>query len=316
MATAAAVLGQVRAGAARMWTDVRDRAPDWRRDYRQWRRTRPFWGGLVLVVAGLELLWSSHLDFGATVGAPGFEGFMSYLLPAILVTCGVLTWFAARQRMLYSVVAVVTALYSLIGLNLGGFLIGTILGIVGASMAFGWAPTKNEPRPTEPRHRADVVIPALLIGLAIGGLAVPTRAGAAPEATGVAPNAGTLTASRLVLEGFAYRGVVQVATSAGTIRVLKFTMESSVLDNFTLTTDGRGGRRQQTRSGQLTVSGGASLYVSRFSGRLGIVPLTFTPLLPPPFTLPRMTFTDVRADLVLLLTNRLHGPTLHFAVVN
>src|SRR5512139_856285 len=147
MATLASVVGRARSGAARTWAEVRERAPGWRRDFRQWRRTRPFWGGLILVVAGLELLWSAHLDLGATVGAPGFEGFMSYLLPAILVTCGVLTWFAARQRMLYSVIAVVTALYSLIGLNLGGFLIGTTLGVVGASLAFGWAPRQVDTQP-------------------------------------------------------------------------------------------------------------------------------------------------------------------------
>lgn len=45
---------------------------------------------------------------------------------------------------LYSVLALVMALASWITSNLGGFLIGLLLGVVGGSLAFSWAPVEEE----------------------------------------------------------------------------------------------------------------------------------------------------------------------------
>ncbi|MEV4467815.1 DUF6114 domain-containing protein [Micromonospora echinofusca] len=52
------------------------------------------------------------------------------------------------QRISYAVVASVTALFSLIGVNLGGFFGGLLLGLVGSALALAWAP---DARPTTPR---------------------------------------------------------------------------------------------------------------------------------------------------------------------
>jgi hypothetical protein len=43
--------------------------------------------------------------------------------------------------MFYSIVAAVTAVYSLIGVNLGGFFIGMLLGMIGAALGFAWTTT-------------------------------------------------------------------------------------------------------------------------------------------------------------------------------
>lgn len=110
------------------------------RAFRRWRRARPFWGGLLLLLAGGELFLSGNMDLGNIQMHVGPEGFLSYLLPLIEVACGLLVWFTPAQRLFYAIVAAITSVYSLIGLNLGGFLIGMLLGMVGAALAFGWQP--------------------------------------------------------------------------------------------------------------------------------------------------------------------------------
>ena len=148
--------------------------------FRHWRRTRPFWGGLLLVLAGLELFFSANLTLGDMQVHFGPEGFLSYLLPLLLLLCGVLTWVTPAQRLFYGILGLLTAVYSLIGLNFGGFVLGMLLGIVGGALVLAWSPAK--PRPEVPAP-ADVTEPA--------DPAAPEPFGAPPTAQPVeAPPAG------------------------------------------------------------------------------------------------------------------------------
>ncbi|MET8092531.1 DUF6114 domain-containing protein [Micromonospora sp. NPDC005220] len=108
--------------------------------FRRWQRSRPFWGGLLIVLAGLEMFGSTRMTLNGLSFHSGATGLLSLLIPIILVTCGLLLWFTPAQRLFYSIVAAVTAVYSLIGLNLGGFFVGLLLGIVGSALAFAWTP--------------------------------------------------------------------------------------------------------------------------------------------------------------------------------
>ncbi|MEU7585807.1 DUF6114 domain-containing protein [Micromonospora sp. NPDC049230] len=125
--------------------------------FRRWRRSRPFTGGLLTALAGLEMFASTRMTLNGLSFHSGASGLLSLLIPIILVTCGLLLWFTPAQRLFYSIVAAVTAVYSLIGLNLGGFFVGLLLGIVGSALAFAWTPTSPAP-PTTPQP--DVEQPA------------------------------------------------------------------------------------------------------------------------------------------------------------
>ncbi|MEV0001438.1 DUF6114 domain-containing protein [Micromonospora sp. NPDC050980] len=121
------------------------------RGFRRWRRARPFWGGLLTALAGLEIFATTQMSLNGLTFQMGPTGFLSWLIPTILVTCGMLLWFSPAQRMFYAVVAAITALYSLIGVNLGGFFIGLLLGMVGSALGFAWVPRKDtDVTPTEP----------------------------------------------------------------------------------------------------------------------------------------------------------------------
>ncbi|MDG6107604.1 hypothetical protein Daura_49420 [Dactylosporangium aurantiacum] len=104
-----------------------------------WRAQRPFWGGLFLLLSGLELFLSANLKLALEVHF-GPTGFLSYVIPAMLVLCGVLTWLSPGQRLFYGILGTLTALYSIIGLNLGGFFLGMVLGVVGGGLAAAWSP--------------------------------------------------------------------------------------------------------------------------------------------------------------------------------
>jgi hypothetical protein len=110
--------------------------------FRHWRRRRPFWGGLLLLLAGMELFLSANLTLGGMEVHVGPQGFLSYVLPLILVLCGLLTWFTPAQRLFYGILGLLTALYSLLGLNLGGFFAGMLIGIVGGALTIAWAPVR------------------------------------------------------------------------------------------------------------------------------------------------------------------------------
>lgn len=113
-----------------------------RQGFRRWRRSRPFWGGLLTAVAGLEVFGTTQMSLEGLSFQLGPTGFLSWVIPTILVACGLLMWFTPQQRMFYAIVAEVTAVFSLIGVNLGGFFIGMVLGIVGGALGFAWAPRR------------------------------------------------------------------------------------------------------------------------------------------------------------------------------
>jgi hypothetical protein len=126
-----------------------------------WALYRPFWGGLLMLLSGLELFLSGNLHLALEVHF-GPTGFLSYVLPLMMLLCGALSWFTPQQRLFYGILGTVVALYSLIGLNLGGFFLGTVLGLVGGGLTVAWAPDAAAPAPVEqddPEAEEDYVEP-------------------------------------------------------------------------------------------------------------------------------------------------------------
>ncbi|MFF5308989.1 DUF6114 domain-containing protein [Streptomyces massasporeus] len=121
--------------------------------FRQWRAGRPFWGGLLLALGGVEVLLTlkASLDVILHVGMQGLAG---YLLPVVMLLCGVLILFNPAQRLFYSVIGVLVSLGTWLTSNLGGFFIGLLLGMVGSCLAFGWLPDQ-EPRVSRRRRRKE-----------------------------------------------------------------------------------------------------------------------------------------------------------------
>jgi hypothetical protein len=112
--------------------------------WRRWRHSRPFWGGFFVLLGGTVIMLSERAPLPIMVHI-GLQGVAGYLVPAVLLLCGVLLWFNPAQRTFYSLLAVLLALGSWITSNLGGFFVGMLLGLVGGSLAFAWQPRDSTP---------------------------------------------------------------------------------------------------------------------------------------------------------------------------
>jgi len=110
--------------------------------FRAWARQRPFIGGLLMILAGPELFFSGQLDLGNIHVQLGIEGLQSTIIPIVLVLLGLLSMLMPQHRIFYGVIGLVLAVYTLVGLNLGGFFIGMILGAIGGILIVAWMPKK------------------------------------------------------------------------------------------------------------------------------------------------------------------------------
>ncbi|MFF2378930.1 DUF6114 domain-containing protein [Streptomyces sp. NPDC058108] len=122
------------------------RLRDPRADFRRWRARRPFWGGLLLTLGGAEILLTEKASLKVVMHI-GMQGLAGYLLPTVMLLCGLLILFNPAQRLFYSVLGILLSLGTWLTSNLGGFFVGLLLGAVGSCMAFGWLPDQ------EPRRR-------------------------------------------------------------------------------------------------------------------------------------------------------------------
>jgi hypothetical protein len=118
---------------------VARRAPS---GWRRWRTSRPFWGALLIILSGAEILLAVKAPLPVVLHV-GMQGLVGYLVPVVILLCGVLLLASPAQRLFYSTVAAVCALASWATSNLGGFVLGMLLGLVGSALAFAWTPNKK-----------------------------------------------------------------------------------------------------------------------------------------------------------------------------
>ena len=117
------------------------------KQWQAWRRSRPFWGGLLLVLSGLELFalpLSGVLVHGAIrlVIYIGIGGVFGVLIGVLLIVAGLATWFNPLHKTFYSIAGIVLGLVSFPASNLGGLFVGMLLAIIGGAGAFAWTPAE------------------------------------------------------------------------------------------------------------------------------------------------------------------------------
>ena len=109
--------------------------------WRNWKRGRPFTGALLAILAGTEILvlYSAPLPVVLHFGLVSLIGFA---VPIVMILCGVMLWFAPHPRAFYASLILLLSLASWLTSNLGGFILGMLLGLVGGSLALSWSPNK------------------------------------------------------------------------------------------------------------------------------------------------------------------------------
>lgn len=106
--------------------------------FRYWRRQRPFIGGMLVALGGVELFFSGQLDTGNLHIQLGIEGLQATIIPIALAALGLIAIAMPAHHVFYGIIALVIAIYSLIGVNLGGFLLGMLLATIGAILVVAW----------------------------------------------------------------------------------------------------------------------------------------------------------------------------------
>ncbi|MFM9444209.1 DUF6114 domain-containing protein [Streptomyces acidiscabies] len=124
-----------------------------RQRFRQWRGRRPFVAGVLLTFGGAEILVTMKAPLPVILHI-GMQGLAGYLLPSLMILCGLLILFNPAQRLFYSITAVLLSLGTWVTSNIGGFMVGLLCGLIGSSMAFGWLPDQ-EPRRTRRQRREE-----------------------------------------------------------------------------------------------------------------------------------------------------------------
>ncbi|WP_206072124.1 DUF6114 domain-containing protein [Antrihabitans stalactiti] len=113
--------------------------------FRGFRRSRPFWGGLWMIVGGWAILKLSLVGLQLMFSA-GLTGFGGWLSGGGLILCGIAAWLAPSQRFFAGLIGLLLAVVSFVISNLGGLFVGMFFGIVGSAMVLCWGPTKRRKR--------------------------------------------------------------------------------------------------------------------------------------------------------------------------
>ncbi|AKU18554.1 hypothetical protein VV02_01930 [Luteipulveratus mongoliensis] len=112
---------------------------EWRVRFHRWRRTRPFWGPILLALGGWFVIRPVISSMSAVV-ALGAGGVTAYVLGGGMILAAAVSMFRPEQRHFPALMGVLFAVASLPLANLGGWVIGMMLGIVGGAMTFAWTP--------------------------------------------------------------------------------------------------------------------------------------------------------------------------------
>lgn len=111
----------------------------WQR-FTRWRRTRPFWGAIVLSLGAWFIMVPVIGGDLAILIEMGIGGISSWLIGLSMIAAAVTALLKPAHRHFPAIVASLMSVASLPLANLGGWLIGMILGIIGSGMVFAWEP--------------------------------------------------------------------------------------------------------------------------------------------------------------------------------
>ncbi|NEA54983.1 hypothetical protein G3I60_12715 [Streptomyces sp. SID13666] len=151
--------------------------------FHNWRGQRPFWAGLLTLLGGIPIAYFPYANMTLgqlTVRMSTTAGAGSLVIGVLLAVLGLTMWYQPAVRIFAGVAAILLALVSIPVSNIGGFLIGFLLSLLGGALSVAWAP--GVPVAAEPD------------GASVdGGAAVPQQQSYGPqlEKNAASPGAGT-----------------------------------------------------------------------------------------------------------------------------
>lgn len=118
-----------------------------RSGFTQWRRSRPFFAGLLMLLGGVVILTPAYLSLEVSniiIQVSTISGVSTFIIGALLIACGLMTWFGGGSRILTGVAGIILGIVALPTSNFGGFVLGTLLALVGGALALSWTDSSKE----------------------------------------------------------------------------------------------------------------------------------------------------------------------------
>lgn len=118
-----------------------------RSGFTRWRRTRPFFAGLLMLLGGVVILTPAYLSLEVSniiIQVSTISGVSTFIIGALLIACGLMTWFGGGSRILTGVAGIILGIVALPTSNFGGFVLGTLLALVGGALALSWTDSSKE----------------------------------------------------------------------------------------------------------------------------------------------------------------------------
>jgi hypothetical protein len=106
---------------------------------KQWKQERPFTGSLLTLISGSLILWVP-LNLIVKAFLPGTVSVIGILFGGMILLLGAMALFFPQFSKVFGIIIIFLSILSIIG-ALGGFLIGTLLGITGGSLMIAWNPS-------------------------------------------------------------------------------------------------------------------------------------------------------------------------------
>ena len=111
--------------------------------FRRWRKSRPFWGGLLTMIAGAEIALVTGTAYELILVSRSVV--YAIAVGVVIAVFGLTMWLSPVLSKLLGLLTLVAALVSFVSSNLGGFLLGMVLAIVGGGLSFAWQPAPVAP---------------------------------------------------------------------------------------------------------------------------------------------------------------------------
>ncbi|WKD57779.1 hypothetical protein CAPI_06175 [Corynebacterium capitovis DSM 44611] len=121
-----------------------------------WVKQRPFTAGLLMILAGAVILTPAYLSFEVSniqIQIATMSGVSTLLIGVLLISCGLMTWFQRDARILTGITALILAIVAIPTSNFGGFILGTLLALLGGAFALSWVPRDKPSKADRKRGR-------------------------------------------------------------------------------------------------------------------------------------------------------------------
>ena len=120
----------------------------WLRRVNQWRRGRPFGGGVLLILGGLMVTYVSGGYARDLLLIGGAYTSVGLVVALLMILSGIAALAMPEESSVVGIVGTAMALLSLLT-ALGGLLIGMLLGIHGGVAVWAWEPNNAETEPED-----------------------------------------------------------------------------------------------------------------------------------------------------------------------